>query len=110
MYGRLGRGRILNLLGVQLYYIAESVSLGVHASLRCLHNVNCLFLSFLLIKSESNWALIKGDWLAACIALRVVGAVYVVVFRRWCKICTILQPMGSKGRYLKKCPKPWWQQ
>jgi hypothetical protein len=52
MYGRLGRGRILNLLGVQLYYNAESVFLGVHASLRWLHNANCLFLSFLLITSE----------------------------------------------------------
>jgi hypothetical protein len=41
----------------------------------------------------------KVDWLAACIALRVVGggAVMVVFLRRWRKICTILQPMGSKG-------------
>jgi hypothetical protein len=30
----------------------------------------------------------------------------VFFLRRWCKICTILQPMASKGRYLKKCPKP----
>jgi hypothetical protein len=54
MYGRLGRGRILNLLGVQLYYNAESVLLGAQASLRWLHNVNCLFLSLLLITSEYN--------------------------------------------------------
>ncbi len=38
--------------------------------------------------------MIKVDWLAACIALRVVGAVLVVLPRRWSKICTILQPMG----------------
>ncbi len=57
---------------------------------------------------EYNCVLIKVDWLAACIALRVVSAVLVVFFRHWCKICTILQPMGNKGRYLKKCPKPWW--
>ncbi len=43
-----------------------------------------------------------------CIALRVVGAVLVVFLRRWRKICTILQPRGSKGRFLKKCPKPIW--
>jgi hypothetical protein len=48
----------------------------------------------------------KSGWLAACIALRMVGAVMVSYFWRWRKICTILQPMGSKGRYLKKCPKP----
>ncbi len=36
---------------------------------------------------EYNCALIKVDWLAACIALRVVGAVHVMVIflRRWCK-------------------------
>jgi hypothetical protein len=39
-------------------------------------------------------------WLDACIALRVVGAVLVVFLRCWRKNCTILQPMGSKGRYL----------
>jgi hypothetical protein len=44
--------------------------------------------------------LTKVDWLAACIALRVVGAVSVVFLRRWRKICTILQPVGSKGQYL----------
>jgi hypothetical protein len=37
--------------------------------------------------------------------LVLVGAVLVVVLRRWRKICTILQPMGNKGQYLKKCPK-----
>jgi hypothetical protein len=53
-----------------------------------------------------NCAFIKVNWLAACIALRVVGVVLVVFLRRWRKICTILQPMGSKGQFLKKCPKP----
>ncbi len=51
-------------------------------------------------------ALIKVDWLAAYIALRVVGAVLVAFLRRWHTVCTILQPMGSKGRDLKKCPTP----
>jgi hypothetical protein len=46
---------------------------------------------------EYNSSLIDVDWLAACIALSVVGAVLVVFLRRWRKICTILQPMGSKG-------------
>jgi hypothetical protein len=50
----------------------------------------------------------KVDWLAACIAQRVVGAVWVVFLWSWRKICTILQPMGSNGPYLKKCPKPCW--
>jgi hypothetical protein len=66
------------------------------------NNVSCLFLAFPLITSS----LIIVDWLAACIALRVVGAVLVVHLWRWRKIYTILQPMGNKGRYLKKCPKP----
>jgi hypothetical protein len=47
--------------------------------------------------STYNCALIKVDWLAACIALRVVDAVLVDFFWRWREICTILQPMGSKG-------------
>ncbi len=50
--------------------------------------------------------LIEVDWPAACIALRVVGAVLVVFLQRWRKICTILQPMGIKGRYLKKSRIP----
>jgi len=49
--------------------------------------------------------LIKVDWLAACIVLIVIGTVLVVFLQRWRKICTILQPMGSKGRYLKKSTK-----
>jgi hypothetical protein len=64
------------------------------------------FCHFCLSQVEYNCVLIKGDWLAACIALRVVGAVLVVFLRRWRKICTILQPMGSMGRYPKKSPKP----
>jgi hypothetical protein len=51
---------------------------------------------------EYNCVLINVDWLAACISLRVVGAVLVVFLWRWCKICTILQPMGIKDQYLKK--------
>jgi hypothetical protein len=58
-----------------------------------------------LSQVEYNSALIKVDWLAACIALRVVGVVLVVFLRRWRKICTILQPMGSKGRYPEEMSK-----
>jgi hypothetical protein len=57
---------------------------------------------------EYNCSLIKVDWLDACIVLGVVGAVLDVFLCRWCKICTILQPLGSKGRYLKKSTKPCW--
>jgi hypothetical protein len=39
-------------------------------------------------------SLIKVDWLAACSALRVVGAVFVVLPRRWHKICIV---NGKKG-------------
>jgi hypothetical protein len=35
----------------------------------------------------------KLDWLDACIALRVVGAVFVVFLPHWRKICTIRQRM-----------------
>jgi hypothetical protein len=44
---------------------------------------------------EYNCALIKVDWLGACIALRLVGAVFVIFLRRWRTVCTVLQPMGS---------------
>ena len=37
-----------------------------------------------------------------------VCTVLVVFFRRWRKLCTILQPLGSQVRYLKKCPKSGW--
>ncbi len=56
--------------------------------------VSRLFLSFLIITMEYNWSWIKVDWLAACITLRVVGAVFVVI--------------GSKARYLKKSTKCCW--
>jgi hypothetical protein len=39
------------------------------------------------------------DWLAACIALRVVGALSVVFLWRWRKICTIssqLEPIPEE--------------
>jgi hypothetical protein len=52
---------------------------------------------------EYNFALIKVDnWLAALIALRVVGSVFVIFFWRWRTICLVLQPMGSKGLLTNK--------
>jgi hypothetical protein len=57
-----------------LQYYANSLN---NASLRWLNNVRCLFFSFL----EYNCSLIKVDWLAAGIALRVVGATLVVFLR-----------------------------
>jgi hypothetical protein len=41
-----------------------------------------------VILAKYNCALTKLDWFAACIALRVDGAVLVVFLWRWCKICT----------------------
>jgi hypothetical protein len=46
---------------------------------------------------EYNCALMKVGWLAACIALRVAGVVFVIFLRHWRIICTVLGPMGSKG-------------
>jgi hypothetical protein len=54
------------------------------------------FLSFPLF-TEYNFAWIKVDRLADCIALKVVGAVLVIFFRRWRTICTVFQSMGNKG-------------
>jgi hypothetical protein len=72
---------VFKFLGTPKFYNAKSLFIAVNASLR---------------------SLIKVDWLDACIALRVVGAVLVFFLQLWRKICTIPQPMGSKGRYLKK--------
>ncbi len=90
---------------------AENTGMEEHFREACyslcwLSKVNCLFLSFPQV--EYNCELVKVDWLAASIALRVVGAVLFIFLRHWRKICMILQPMGSKGRYLKKCHKACW--
>ncbi len=68
----------------------------------------CLIMLAVYYFIPANRSLTKLDWLDACIALRVVGAVLAVFLQRWHKICTILLPMGSKGRYPKKCPKSCW--
>ncbi len=49
----------------------------------------------------------KVDWHAACISLRVVGTVFLF---SWCwhTICTVFQPLRSKGRHLQKSPKRCW--
>ncbi len=47
-------------------------------------------------------SLIKVDWPAACIALRVVGAVLVVHIWRWRKIRTILQPIVKQELILEE--------
>jgi hypothetical protein len=44
---------------------------------------------------EYHCVLIKVDWLAACMALRVVGTVFAIFLQLWHTICTVLQPMGS---------------
>jgi hypothetical protein len=46
---------------------------------------------------EYNCSLIKVDWLAACLAVRVVGAVLVIFLRLWRKICTIPPASGKQG-------------
>ncbi len=82
-------------------YRAINIFLPVNANLHWLSNVSCLV--------EYNSLLIKVDFLiAACIALRAVGAVFVIFLRRWRSICTVLQPMGSKGRYLEEMSQTLW--
>jgi hypothetical protein len=46
---------------------------------------------------EYDCALIKVDWLASCIALRVAGAVFVILLRRWRTIYKVLKPNGKQG-------------
>jgi hypothetical protein len=54
-----------------------------------------------------QYALTNLDWLAACIALRVVGAVLVIFLRHW--HINFHNPLanGKQGPIpvLKKCPK-----
>jgi hypothetical protein len=50
-----------------------------------------------LSQVEYNCLLIEVDWLAACIALRVVGAALVVFLRRWRKICTNPSANSKQG-------------
>jgi hypothetical protein len=52
-------------------YRAINIFIYVNASLHWVNNINCLFSSFLLITSGVQFALIKVDWLAACIALKL---------------------------------------
>jgi hypothetical protein len=73
------------------FYITKSVFFAVNASLRWLNNG---YLLIFIIHSNYKWSIIVY-WLAACFALRVVGAVLAFFLRHWRKISTILLPMGS---------------
>ncbi len=50
--------------------------------------------------------MIKVDWLDACIALRVVGAVLVVFLQRWRKLWTILYQLDSRADTWRNVPNP----
>jgi hypothetical protein len=94
-----------------MIYNEKRVFLVVNASSLWLNNFSCLFLSFPQITRGVNCSLIKQSVLASmacCLlpALRWVGAVLVGYLWHWRKICKILQSIVSKGRYLKKFPKP----
>jgi hypothetical protein len=83
------------------------IFLPVNASLHWLNNVSCLVLSFLQITPGVYFCIVffKVVRLAACVALRVVGAVFVILLRRWRTIYINVhspQPMGSKRRYLRE--------
>ena len=73
--------------------------------------VSCLFLSFLLITSGVYLFIDKSGlacWLYCTkSSWRCIGCLPPALAYNLQK-CTILQPMGSKGRYLKKSTKPCW--
>ncbi len=87
-------GHFLNFLGAKSVFLAANAS---YVGLIMLVAYICHSSTVITIGVYGSCSLIKVDWLAACIALTVVGAVLVVFLRRWRKICTILQLMGSKG-------------
>jgi hypothetical protein len=64
-------------LCMYVFNFIKSAFLAVSVSLRWLNNVNCLCHSR-LSQVEYNCTLIKVDWFAACIELRVAGPVLVV--------------------------------
>jgi hypothetical protein len=65
----------------------------VYASLCWLNNVYFFHSSLSQVVLNCSLINVNVDWLAACVALREVGAVLVIFLGRWRKICTILQPM-----------------
>jgi hypothetical protein len=46
--------------------------------------------------------MIKVDWLVACVLLKEVGDVLVILPMSWLTICKLSQPMGNKGWWLTK--------
>jgi hypothetical protein len=59
-----------------------------------------------LSQVEYNSALIKVDWLAACVALRVVGAVYLFSSGVGIKFAQSFSQWEARADTLKKCHKP----
>ncbi len=66
-----GRGHFLNLLGAPMI----------------LYGKKCIY----------NCAFIKVDWLVACIAVRVVGTVFVIFLRRWRTIFTVYSQWEARA-------------
>jgi hypothetical protein len=60
---------------------------------------------------EYNCALIKVDWLAACIALKKEWFALYFSFSSCVGVqfAQYASQMESKDRYRKRCPKPCWQ-
>jgi hypothetical protein len=81
-------------------YGAINIFLPVNTSLHWLNNVSFSFLLFPLITSAVKFCIYISGF-ACCLYCTKIG---------WrCTVFVIfLQPVGSKGRYLKKCPKPCW--
>ncbi len=57
---------------------------------------------------EYNWPTVKVDWRDAGASLRVQSFLLVSFRWQWRNICKLFQPMGSKGRPWRKCPKLRW--
>jgi hypothetical protein len=92
-------------------YRAYNIFLPVYVSSQWLNHFICLFFSFLL-STSGVWLFIDKSGLACCLDFTQSGWRCIGHFcpaeRHWRTICTVLQPMGSKCRYLKKCLRPYW--
>ena len=83
-------GPLLKIFGVPIFLYCK----------KCNNRGKCVYtlLIFVIpVCHKYNCLLTKVDWIAACIAIRVIGAVFDIFLRRWRTICTVLQS-PAKGK------------
>jgi hypothetical protein len=94
----------LNVLGAQMILFCKKC---IFANLHWLNNFSWLFLSFLQITSGVySCILIQVYWHAACIALKVVGAVLVGFLRRWIKFAQFSSQWEARADAWRNVPSP----